>query len=96
MGKAPEIKKVNDIYTFPIGKDGILKVSNKDADYDASIGKFFYVDEKGNTIRELDQEKEVPFGNIVSKDGANEIRFATSRIFLKDQLEPTLIDVKVD
>ncbi len=68
----PEIKKEDGIYTFPIGEDGILKVSNKDYAYGTSVDKFFYVDDKGNRIRELDSEKEIHNGNIGNRsDGGS-------------------------
>lgn len=63
QSKHPEIKKEDGIYTFPIGKDGILKVSNIDYAYGTSVDKFFYMDDEGHTIKELDLFEEVHSGN---------------------------------
>ncbi|MBD7970435.1 DUF6843 domain-containing protein [Paenibacillus gallinarum] len=55
----PEIKKEDGVTTFRIGEDGILKTSNKDAFYGTSTDRYFYVDEKGNKVKELDQIEDI-------------------------------------
>ncbi|WIV17680.1 hypothetical protein QPK24_14760 [Paenibacillus polygoni] len=64
QSKQPEIKKDEGTSIFPIGKDGILKVSNKDAVYGTSINKYFYVDAKGNKVREIDYLEEIHNQNV--------------------------------
>ncbi|WP_054955857.1 DUF6843 domain-containing protein [Paenibacillus dakarensis] len=65
----PEIKMENGLTTIRIGKDGILKTSNKDARYGTSTDKFFYVDEEGNKISEIDQTEEIHGRNMSNRGG---------------------------
>lgn len=41
-------QRIRRLSIFWVGKEGILKVSNKDAIYGTSNDKYFYVDEEGN------------------------------------------------
>jgi len=55
-------------YVFPIPKDGILKISNKEPEYGWGKTSFFYVDSNGEIIRELYVHKEI-FGTRQRKSG---------------------------